>query len=115
MRFSVSVAGLGIAISLLLATMADRAVRGALAYKTVLLWPYAVAAAVAGLWALHTAKVSLDKDGDGFKVTRSALSLRAKVPGIAAAEFARIADDAKANCPISKLLNAEVTLERTLG
>ena len=50
--FSVAVAGLGIAISLLLATMADRAVRGALIYKTVLIWPYAVAAAVAGvLWA----------------------------------------------------------------
>lgn len=50
--FSVSVAGLGIVISLLLATMADRAVRGALVYKTVLIWPYAVAAAVAGvLWA----------------------------------------------------------------
>ena len=50
--FSVAVAGLGIALSLLLATMADRAVRGALAYKTVLIWPYAVAAAVAGvLWA----------------------------------------------------------------
>jgi len=49
--FSVAVAGLGIAISLLLATMADRVVRGALVYKTVLIWPYAVAAAVAGvLW-----------------------------------------------------------------
>lgn len=61
------------------------------------------------------AKVSLDKDGDGFKVTRSALSLKAKVPGINEADFARIADDAKANCPISKLLNAEVTLEKALG
>lgn len=60
------------------------------------------------------AKVSLDKDGDGFKVTKSALSLRAKVPGIDEAEFGRIADDAKANCPISRLLNAEVTLERSL-
>jgi sn-glycerol 3-phosphate transport system permease protein len=50
--FSVAVAGLGITISLLLATMADRVVRGALIYKTVLIWPYAVAAAVAGvLWA----------------------------------------------------------------
>ncbi len=52
--FSVAVAGLGIAISLLLAVMADRVVRGsvALLYKTVLIWPYAVAAAVAGvLWA----------------------------------------------------------------
>jgi len=50
--FSVAVAGSGIAISLLLATMADRVIRGALAYKTVLIWPYAVAPAVAGvLWA----------------------------------------------------------------
>jgi len=50
--FSVLVAGLGIAISLVLASMADRVVRGALAYKTLLIWPYAVAPAVAGvLWA----------------------------------------------------------------
>jgi len=50
--FSVLVAGIGIAISLLLATMADRVVRGALAYRTLLIWPYAVAPAVAGvLWA----------------------------------------------------------------
>jgi sn-glycerol 3-phosphate transport system permease protein len=50
--FSLSVATLGIAISLLLATMADRIVRGALGYKTFLIWPYAVAPAVAGvLWA----------------------------------------------------------------
>ncbi|KKC25756.1 OsmC family protein [Sphingomonas sp. SRS2] len=61
-----------------------------------------------------TAKVSLDKEGEGFKVSKSALTLQAKVPGIDADEFAKIADDAKANCPISKLLNAEVTLERTL-
>ena len=60
------------------------------------------------------AKVSLDKDGDGFRVTKSALTLNAKIPGIATDAFARIADDAKANCPISKLLNAEVTLDRTL-
>jgi sn-glycerol 3-phosphate transport system permease protein len=50
--FSVLVAGCGLVISLLLAVMADRVVKGALAYKTVLIWPYAVAAAVAGvLWA----------------------------------------------------------------
>jgi sn-glycerol 3-phosphate transport system permease protein len=50
--FSVLVAGLGIAISLLLATMADRVVKGAVGYKTLLIWPYAVAPAVAGvLWA----------------------------------------------------------------
>ncbi len=50
--FSVFVAFSGIAISLLLAAMADRVLRGALAYKTLLVWPYAVAPAVAGvLWA----------------------------------------------------------------
>jgi sn-glycerol 3-phosphate transport system permease protein len=50
--FSVLVAFSGLAISLLLATMADRVVRGALAYKTLLIWPYAVAPAIAGvLWA----------------------------------------------------------------
>jgi len=45
--FSVLVAGCGISIALLLATMADRVIRGALAYRTLLIWPYAVAPAVA--------------------------------------------------------------------
>jgi sn-glycerol 3-phosphate transport system permease protein len=50
--FSALVAFWGIAISLVLAAMADRVMRGALAYKTLLIWPYAVAPAVAGvLWA----------------------------------------------------------------
>ena len=50
--FSISVAVSGILISLLLATMADRVVRGAVGYKTLLIWPYAVAPAIAGiLWA----------------------------------------------------------------
>src|SRR5258706_11403611 len=50
--FSVLVAGSGIVISPALAVMADRVVRGALAYKTLLIWPYAVAPAIAGvLWA----------------------------------------------------------------
>jgi sn-glycerol 3-phosphate transport system permease protein len=49
--FSVLVAVFGIVLSLLLAVFADRVVRGALAYKTLLIWPYAVAPAVAGvLW-----------------------------------------------------------------
>ena len=47
--FSVSVAVLGLAASLLLALMADRVVRGAMGYKTLLIWPYAVAPAVAGV------------------------------------------------------------------
>lgn len=50
--FSVLVAFFGITISLLLATMADRVLRGGMAYKTLLIWPYAVAPAIAGvLWA----------------------------------------------------------------
>ncbi len=49
--FSVLVAGLGIGISLLFAVFADRIVRGTLVYRTLLIWPYAVAPAVAGvLW-----------------------------------------------------------------
>ncbi|HKQ29613.1 MAG TPA: ABC transporter permease subunit, partial [Burkholderiales bacterium] len=50
--FSIAVAFFGLALSLALAAMADRVVRGALAYRTLLIWPYAVAPAVAGvLWA----------------------------------------------------------------
>jgi osmotically inducible protein OsmC len=62
-----------------------------------------------------TAKVKLEKDGDGFKVSRSDLVLDARLEGIDADRFARIAQDAKANCPISKLLNAEITLEHRLN
>ena len=49
--FSVAVAATGISVALLLAVMADRIIRGALAYRTLLIWPYAVAPAIAGvLW-----------------------------------------------------------------
>jgi len=49
--FSVAVAALGLVLSLVLAVFADRVIRGAGAYKTLLIWPYAVAPAVAGvLW-----------------------------------------------------------------
>lgn len=61
------------------------------------------------------AKVTLDKDGDGFTITRSALTLKGRIDGIDADEFRRIAEDAKANCPVSKVLNADITLEQTLG
>ena len=62
-----------------------------------------------------TAKVTLEKDGDGFKVSRSDLKLAATVAGIDADRFAEIAEGAKAGCPISKLLNAEITLEHNLS
>lgn len=61
------------------------------------------------------ATVTLDKEGEGFRVTRSDLSLDASIPGIDSDRFAAIANEAKANCPISKLLNAEITLEQRLN
>ena len=61
------------------------------------------------------AAVKLEKDGAGFKVTRSDLDLTATVPGIDPDQFAEIAADAKANCPISKLLDAEITLQHRLA
>lgn len=61
------------------------------------------------------AKVKLDQDGAGFKVSRSDLRLTASVPGIEEAELRRLAEEAKQNCPISKVLNAEMTLDVTVG
>ncbi|MEG3176253.1 OsmC family protein [Sphingomonas sp. RB3P16] len=62
-----------------------------------------------------TAKVTLDKDGDGFTITKSALDLTATIDGITAEQFETIAADAKANCPVSKVLNAEITLTHKLN
>jgi osmotically inducible protein OsmC len=62
------------------------------------------------------AAVALEPDGpQGFKISRSALMLRAQVPGITEEQFAGIAHDAKGNCPVSKLLKAEITLNAKLG
>jgi len=55
-------------------------------------------------------KVTLTPDSGGFTVTKSELSLTGKVPGIDQAEFEKIAAEAKAGCPISKLLTCEITL-----
>ena len=62
-----------------------------------------------------TAKVTIDKDGDGFTITKSALDLKASVAGISPEQFETIALDAKQNCPVSKVLNAEVTLTHSLN
>ena len=62
-----------------------------------------------------TAKVTLDKDGDGFAITRSDLTLTGTVDGIDPQDFATIAAEAKANCPVSKVLNAQITLTHDLG
>ncbi len=57
------------------------------------------------------ARVKLEQDGAGFKVSRSDLRLRASVPGIEEGKLRQLAEGAKANCPISKLLNAEMDLQ----
>ena len=57
-----------------------------------------------------TARITLEQEGEGFTITRSDLTLTAQVPGIAVDDLRAVAEDAKANCPVSKLLNAEVTL-----
>jgi len=62
------------------------------------------------------AAVTLEPDGaQGFKISRSALTLRAQVPGISAEKFSNIARDAERNCPVSKVLKAEITLDAKLG
>ena len=62
-----------------------------------------------------TAKITLEKSDDGFEITQSALSLDANVEGITEDEFEKIAQDAKENCPVSQLLNANITLEYKLN
>ena len=61
------------------------------------------------------AAVTLEPEGQGFRVTRSALTLRASVPNLDQATFARLASDAEKNCPVSKVLNAEITLDAKMG
>ena len=60
------------------------------------------------------AEVTLEKQGDGFAVTKSHLTLRAKIPSIDAAKFKECAGMAEKGCPISKLLKAEITLDAAL-
>src|SRR5580693_2429599 len=60
------------------------------------------------------AAVTLDQDGQAFRISRSALTLRAKVPNLDDAAFARIAGEAEKNCPVSKVLNAAITLDAKL-
>jgi lipoyl-dependent peroxiredoxin len=61
-----------------------------------------------------TAAVSLEKNGGGWGVTESHLELVAQVPGASQEAFKQAAETAKANCPISKLLNARISLSWTL-
>jgi osmotically inducible protein OsmC len=51
---------------------------------------------------------------DNGTITESVLNLKAKIPGITKAQFSEATEDAKLNCPVSKLLNAKITLNASL-
>ena len=61
-----------------------------------------------------TAKVTLEQDEGGYAITAVHLTLRAKMPGADNATFQELAAKAKAGCPVSKLLKAEITLDAAL-
>jgi osmotically inducible protein OsmC len=62
-----------------------------------------------------TAAVTLEKVEAGFTVTKVHLDVTAKIPGANAAAFEKAAQDAKAGCPISRLLKAEITMTAKLA
>ena len=62
-----------------------------------------------------SAAVKLEQSDGGFTITRSDLTLKAEVPGISPEQFDELAAGAKANCPVSKLLGAEITLTHSLA
>ena len=61
------------------------------------------------------ATLSLDQVDGGWAITKSALTLEAKVPDISDDKFDEIANGEKEGCPVSKLLDAEITLDYTLN
>src|SRR3974377_218903 len=60
------------------------------------------------------AAVSLEPEGQGFRISRSALTLRASVPNLNEAKFGELAGAAEKSCPVSKVLNAQITLDAKL-
>ena len=60
------------------------------------------------------AAVTLVQEGGGFKISKSALTLRASVPNIDRGQFEELARAAEKNCPVSRVLNAEITMDFTL-
>jgi osmotically inducible protein OsmC len=60
------------------------------------------------------ATITLEKQGDGFAVTASHLDVKATIPGAEESDFQRLAEKAKASCPISKLMNANITIDAHL-
>ena len=62
-----------------------------------------------------SAKISLEAKDGGFAITASHLDVTATIPGIDDATFQELAAKAKAGCPVSKVLNAEITMDARLG
>jgi len=60
------------------------------------------------------AAVTLEKVADGFAITASHLDVTVKIPGADNAKFQELANKAKAGCPVSKVLNAKITMNATL-
>jgi osmotically inducible protein OsmC len=60
------------------------------------------------------AEITFEKVGEGFAITASHLTVSAKVPGLDAAKFQELATKAKEGCPVSKVLNATITMDATL-
>jgi len=61
------------------------------------------------------AVVTFEQANESFRISRSALTLRASVPKLDQDTFARLAQDAEQNCPVSKVLRAEITLDAKLA
>ena len=61
-----------------------------------------------------TASVRLDKTDAGFAITSVHLDVAARVPGADRQAFEKAAQNAKAGCPVSKVLNAEITMDARL-
>lgn len=62
------------------------------------------------------ATVTLEKSADGFTITAVHLDVNARIPGADQSTFDRVADAAKSGCPVSKVLNANITMDaRLLG
>jgi osmotically inducible protein OsmC len=61
-----------------------------------------------------SAKVTLEQVEGGFAITAVDLTLKAKIPGTDQTAFAELANKAKAGCPVSKVLKANITLDATL-
>ena len=62
-----------------------------------------------------SARLRMEQEGGGWRIATIQLQLRGRVPGLSRDEFLKFAEDAKANCPVSKVLNAEISLDADLA